>query len=62
MIVCALPPAGIYADASMATRDIDGIIFTVRENYTKREMIDNVFTQSRILKEKALGFMYYSAV
>lgn len=62
VIVCALPPAGIYADASMATRDIDGIIFTVRENYTKREMIDNVFTQSRILKEKALGFMYYSAV
>ena len=43
----------------MISRDLDGIVYTVRENYTRQESILAALNYSEMIRNKIIGFMYY---
>ena len=61
MVICSLPPVLKYADAGMLCREVDGIVYTVREYYTRQESILSALNYSDMIQNKMIGFMYYKA-
>ncbi len=59
VVICSLPPVLNYADAGLISRDLDGIVYTVRENYTRQESILAALNYSEMIRNKIIGFMYY---
>ncbi len=60
-IILDLPPVNIVVDALVISKWTDGLIMTVRENYTDRKALDSCMYQIKKLEAKVLGFVMTDA-
>ena len=56
-IVMDLPPVNIVSDALVVSRFTDGIIMTVRENYSDKGVVADAVNSFRLSDAKLLGFV-----
>ena len=54
-VIFDTPPVGTFVDAAEVGRLCDGVVFVVRENFTKRNEVLNAFEQLRKAEVNVLG-------
>lgn len=61
VIVVDLPPVTAVTDAAIVSKQLDGMIIVVRQNYCDRASVDAVVRQLRFVDAKILGFVMTGA-
>lgn len=60
-VIIDLPPVGVVTDALTISRQVDGFVFVVRQDYSERELIAHALDQLSIVEARILGFVMNQA-
>ncbi len=57
-VILDMPPVNIVIDGCVLAKDIDGVVFVVRENFAKKEAVSSAVRQVEFAGGKILGFVF----
>ena len=57
-IIADLPPVGLVTDAAITSKFFDGVIFIVKENYSRSDAIKSAVRSLEFVGARILGFVY----
>ena len=57
-IIADLPPVGVVADGTIASKFFDGVIFIVREGYSRSDLLKSAVRNLEFVGTRLLGFLY----
>ena len=60
-IILDLPPVGEVTDALVVSKQVDGMIVVVRQDYTNQSDLNNTMRQLELVNAKVVGFVYNGA-
>lgn len=60
-VIIDLPPVDVVTDALTISRQVDGFVFVVRQDYSERELIARALDQLSIVEARILGFVMNQA-